>query len=60
MQKKESFKKITEYTIRGLPLAGIVYGSLQPARANLHPLLILAALVWFQVMMLFETFTLKK
>lgn len=45
--------------MRGLPLAGILYGAILPGRANLHPLLILATLVWFQVLLLFEVFTFK-
>lgn len=60
MKQKEKISKIAAYLIRGLPLAGIVYGSFQPIRANIQPWLILATLIWLQVFVLSEVFSINK
>lgn len=51
---KEKIWKIARYTLRGLPLAGILASSLLPITMFGRQLLILALLVWFQVYIIFD------
>jgi hypothetical protein len=51
---------ILRYTVRGLPLAGITAANLLPLSARGHQFLVLVALVWFQVFILFEVFSVGK
>jgi hypothetical protein len=53
---REKIGKITRYTVRGLPLAGIVISSLLPLTMYGRQLLILALLIWFQVYITFDIF----
>jgi hypothetical protein len=57
---KEKIWKIVRYTIRGLPLAGIAISSLLFTSAQANQFLVLIALVWFQVFILFEVFSIGK
>jgi uncharacterized membrane protein len=53
---KEKLWKIIRFTIRGLPLAGIVVSSFLPLTAFGRQMLMLVLLVWFQVYLIFEVF----
>jgi hypothetical protein len=56
MLKQAKLKKSIRYVIQGLPLAGIIVGSLLPLTTLGRQLLMLAALIWFQIYFIFEIF----
>jgi hypothetical protein len=56
MLKSASIKKGIQYAIRGLPLAAIIVSSFLPLRPVSRQLLILASLIWLQVLIVFEVF----
>jgi len=53
---KEKISKIARYTIRGLPLAGILVTSFLPLTILGRQLLMLVLLVWFQIYIIFDVF----
>jgi hypothetical protein len=53
---KEKIQNIARYTIRGLPLAGILVSSFLPLTQFGRQLLILGLLVWFQIYIIFDVF----
>ena len=53
-------QKIIHYSIRGLPLAGVAVSSLLFSSVQVHQFLVLIALLWFQVFILFEAFSIGK
>jgi hypothetical protein len=53
---EEKILKIARYTIRGLPLAGILVTSFLPLTMFGRQLLMLALLVWFHIYILFDVF----
>jgi cobalamin synthase len=52
----EKIRKIARLSIRSLPLAGLLIGSLLQLTVFGRQLLILALLVWFDVYLIFEVF----
>lgn len=56
MQKKVDIKKSARYAIQGLPLAGIIGGSLLPMSTLGRQLLMLVLLPWFQVYFVLDIF----
>jgi hypothetical protein len=57
---KEKIRKIIRYTLLGLPLAGTAVANLLPISARGHQFLVLIVLLWFQVFILFEVFSIGK
>jgi hypothetical protein len=53
---KEKISRIARYTIRGLPLAGILVTSFLPLTILGRQLLMLVLLVWFQIYIIFDVF----
>jgi hypothetical protein len=52
--------RILRRTICGLPVAGIIFASLLPISVRGQQFLVLIALIWFQVFILFEVFAVGK
>jgi hypothetical protein len=60
MFKNKNIKPALSYLFRGLPLAAIIYASFLPMQLAGRQMLIAAALVWFQVFIIFEVFSIGK
>lgn len=56
MLDRKLFQKGARYVIMGLPLAAIISSSFLPLKPITNQLLILASLIWFQTIILFEVF----
>jgi len=56
MLDRKMFQKGARYGILGLPLAAIIGSSFLPLKPITNQLLILASLIWLQIIILFEVF----
>jgi hypothetical protein len=53
---KEKIEKVIRYLFYGLPLVGVIVVGIFSTSERMHQILILAALLFFQVFILFEVF----
>jgi len=56
MLNKIAIRKGFRYTLRGLPLAAIIASSFLPLQPFTRQFLVLASLIWLQVLIVFEVF----
>jgi hypothetical protein len=57
---RKKLGKITGYIIGGLPVLGMMGAAFMPISARTQQLLVLVALIWFQVFLILEVFLFGK
>jgi hypothetical protein len=60
MFKNKKIKSGLRYVLQGLPLAAIICGSFLPMQLLGRQMLIGATLIWLQVFIIFEVFSIRK